>query len=99
MSITMEHRTRKERKADTLDIRLTAAAKATLAAAASVRHTSTSEFVLSSALREAENTLADQRVFHVSDENWSAFMDILNAPAKPDADIVALARSQAPWGR
>jgi uncharacterized protein (DUF1778 family) len=77
---------------------VTPAAKALLAAAAAARHTTTSEFVLSSALREAENALADQRVFQVSDEHWSAFMDILDAPAKADPAIVSLARSRPPWG-
>ncbi len=86
------------RKEETIEFRVTPQTKAFLAAAASARHTSMSEFVLSSAVREAENALADQRVFQVSDENWSAFMDILNAPVAPDADIVALARSRAPWG-
>jgi uncharacterized protein (DUF1778 family) len=94
MSITPS---RPRRKADTIEVRVAASTKALLAAAANVRHTSMSEFVLSSAVREAETTLADRRVFQVSDENWSAFMDILNAPAQPDATITALARSRAPW--
>jgi uncharacterized protein (DUF1778 family) len=89
---------RPRRKEDTIEVRVAAPTKALLAAAAKARHTSMSEFVLSSAVREAESTLADRRVFQVSDENWSAFMDILNAPAQPDAAIVALARSKAPWG-
>jgi uncharacterized protein (DUF1778 family) len=98
MSATLERpRHKKERKADSIEVRVTPAAKALLMAAASVRHTSTSEFVLSSAIREAESTLADRRVFQVSDEHWSAFMDILSAPAAPDPDLVALARSRAPW--
>lgn len=87
------------RKEETIDIRVSARAKALLVAAANVRHTLTSEFILGSALREAENALADKRVFQVSEENWSAFMDILNAPASPDPSIVSLARSRAPWDR
>lgn len=100
MSATLERpRAAKPRKAETIEVRVSASAKALLAAAANARHTSMSDFVLSSAVREAENALADQRVFQVSDENWSKFMAILDAPAKPDPDIVALARSRAPWGR
>lgn len=99
MSITTERpRAARARKEDTIEVRVAAPTKALLAAAASARHTSMSEFVLSSAVREAENALANQRVFQVSDENWSRFMAILDAPAKADADIVALARSPAPWG-
>jgi len=100
MSATIERpRPPRARKEDTIEVRVAAPTKALLAAAAHARHTSMSEFVLSSAVREAENALADQRVFQVSDDNWSKFMAILDAPAKPDADIVALARSQAPWTR
>jgi uncharacterized protein (DUF1778 family) len=100
MGETIERpRQAKARKKDMIEVRVAASTKALLAAAARARHTSMSEFVLSSAVREAENALADQRVFQVSDENWSKFMAILDAPTKPDADIVALARSQAPWTR
>ena len=98
MSTTLTHpRISRARKQDTIEVRVTAQTKALLAAAARARHTSMSNFVLSSAVREAQHTLADQRVFQVSDENWSKFMAILEAPAKPDPDIVALAHSQAPW--
>ena len=82
---------------DHIEVRLAAPTKALLASAAHARHTTMSEFVLSSAVREAENALSDQRVFQVSDENWTAFMEILDAPARPDPDIVALVRSKAPW--
>lgn len=99
MSVTLEHpRQRRERKADSIEVRVTSDAKALLTAAAHARHTSTSEFVLSSALREAETTLADRRVFQVSDDQWSAFNAILSAPAAPDPDLVALARSRPVWG-
>lgn len=98
MSATLTHpRISRTRKQDTIEVRVTAQTKALLAAAARARHTSMSNFVLSSAVREAQNTLADQHVFEVSDENWSKFMAILEAPTQPDPDIVALAHSQAPW--
>lgn len=87
------------RKDETIEVRAAANTKALLAAAARVRHTSMSEFILSSAVREAENALADQRVFQVPDENWAAFMAILDAPSVSDADIAALARSPAPWDK
>jgi len=99
MSITMERpRAARERKATSIEVRVAAQTKALLASAARARHTSVSDFVLSSAVREAQNALADQRVFQVSDQDWSKFMAILKAPAKADPDIVALARSKAPWG-
>jgi uncharacterized protein (DUF1778 family) len=98
-ALELPRSSRRAKKEETIEFRVAPRTKAFLAEAASARHTSMSEFVLSSAVREAENILADQRLFHVSDENWEKFMAILDAPAKPDADIVALARSRTPWGR
>ncbi|MGH7037361.1 MAG: DUF1778 domain-containing protein, partial [Stellaceae bacterium] len=90
---------RRPRKEATIEIRTASNTKALLAAAARARHTSMSEFILSSAVREAENALADRRAFQVSEEGWAAFMAVLEAPAQADPDIVALARSPAPWGQ
>ncbi|MGH7086439.1 MAG: DUF1778 domain-containing protein, partial [Acetobacteraceae bacterium] len=58
---------RRARKEETIEIRTASSTKALLAAAARARHTSMSEFILSSAVREAENALADRRVFQVSE--------------------------------
>jgi len=50
-------------RTEKLDLRLTAEAKHTLAAAAQAQRRSLSEFVLESALGRAEEALADRRVF------------------------------------
>jgi uncharacterized protein (DUF1778 family) len=66
-----------------LDLRLTPAAKHLLREAASVARRSISEFVLESALARAEETLADRRRFGLDAERWAAFMEALDAPARP----------------
>ena len=50
-------------RTEKLDLRLTKSAKQTLQAAATAAHKSVSEFVLETALSEAEERLADRRIF------------------------------------
>jgi uncharacterized protein (DUF1778 family) len=65
-----------------LDLRLTPEAKARLSAAARERHQSVSQFVLSSALERADETLADRQHFGLDAEHWSAFMAALERPPR-----------------
>lgn len=69
-------------RTEKLDLRLTAEAKKTLAAAALAQRRSLSEFVLESAIDRAEEALADRRVFQISPEKWDAFLEALDAPPR-----------------
>lgn len=69
-------------RSEKLDIRLSAEAKRTLAAAAAVAQRSVSDFVLTSALAQANETLADRQRFGLDAEQWEAFMAALDAPAR-----------------
>lgn len=71
--------TTRSNRTEKLDLRLTAAAKSTLFAAAAATERSVSEFVLESALAQAEETLADRRRFNLSAEQWAAFLAALDA--------------------
>jgi uncharacterized protein (DUF1778 family) len=75
----MAQRTNRTEK---LDLRLSRAAKQTLQAAASAARKSVSEFVLDTALSEAEERLADRRVFTLDRKNWDAFIAALDAPPR-----------------
>ena len=66
-----------------LDLRLSPEAKARLSAAAQERHQSVSQFVLSSALVRADETLAQRQRFSLDAEHWTAFMAALDAPPRP----------------
>lgn len=68
-------------RTEKLDLRLTADAKRTLAAAAAAEQRSISDFVLDSALGRAADTLADRRSFHLGEERWNAFVAALDGPA------------------
>jgi uncharacterized protein (DUF1778 family) len=73
---TQSNRTQK------LDLRLTAAAKQAIQAAAAASQRSVSEFVLESALSRAEETLVERRRFGLDAERWEAFMAALDAPPR-----------------
>ena len=69
-------------RSEKLDIRLSAEAKRTLAAAAAVAQRSMSDFVLQSALAQANETLADRQRFGLDAEQWTAFTAALDAPTR-----------------
>ncbi len=73
-----------------LDLRLTLEAKQTLQAAAAVARKSVSEFVLESALSEANERLADRQVFMLDDERWAALRAALDAPPRRQPRIERL---------
>ena len=63
-----------------LDLRLSPEAKRTLHAAAHEVNCSVSQFVLTSALERAAETLTERRRFELNTEQWEAFMAALDAP-------------------
>lgn len=70
-------------KEDTrLQMRLTAAQKALLEQAARTRGLSLTDFVLSTALPEAERTIADRTFFVLDEEAWRTFTGRLEEPAR-----------------
>jgi uncharacterized protein (DUF1778 family) len=70
------------KRTEKLDLRLSRAAKQTLQAAAAAERKSVSEFVLDTALREAEERLADRRMFTLDRKAWDAFVAALDAPPR-----------------
>jgi uncharacterized protein (DUF1778 family) len=79
-------------RTEKLDIRLSKAAKQTLQAAAIASRKSVSDFVLESALSEAEERLADRRVFTLDAKEWAVFVAALDAPPRRHARLERLFR-------
>ena len=69
-------------KAERIDLRVSAAAKALLQRAAAARQKSVSEFVLDSAQTAAYEALADRREFLLDKKQWAAFLEALDAPPR-----------------
>jgi uncharacterized protein (DUF1778 family) len=67
-------------RSEKLDLRLTPSAKQKLYRAAAAAHRSVSDFVLESALAQADETLADRTRFGLNAEQWTAFITALDAP-------------------
>jgi uncharacterized protein (DUF1778 family) len=84
--------TQRSNRTEKLDIRLSRAAKKTLQAAATAERKSVSEFVLDAALGEAEERLADRRIFTVDAKRWDAFVAALDAPPRRHARLEKLFR-------
>jgi len=84
--------TQRTNRTEKLDLRLTRAAKQTLQAAAAAEHKSVSEFVLDTALSEAEERLTDRRLFTLDGKNWDAFVAALDAPPRHHARLERLFR-------
>jgi uncharacterized protein (DUF1778 family) len=74
--------TQRTNRTEKLDLRLSKSAKQTLQAAATEARKSVSEFVLETALREAEEQLADRRVFTLGAKRWEEFVAALDAPPR-----------------
>ena len=85
----MGQRTKRTEK---LDLRLSRAAKRTLQAAAGAERKSVSKFVLDTALSEAEERLADRRVFTLDGKSWDAFVAALDAPPRRHGRLERLFR-------
>jgi uncharacterized protein (DUF1778 family) len=69
-------------RSDKIDIRISPAAKRTLQEAARERHTTISQFVIDSALSAAQEVLSERNRIALNAEQWDAFIDALDAPAR-----------------
>jgi uncharacterized protein (DUF1778 family) len=71
-----------EHKHGRLSIRASETEKSLLERAARVRRMNTSQFVLQASLTAAESVLFEQTIFTLPPEQWKAFCDRLDAPAR-----------------
>jgi uncharacterized protein (DUF1778 family) len=71
-------------KDDRLQVRLDAESKSVLQRAASYRHKTVSQFVLATALEEAEKVIRENEVATLSGPDWKIFYDALTNPPRPN---------------
>ncbi|WP_159729751.1 DUF1778 domain-containing protein [Methylosinus sp. Ce-a6] len=86
-------------RSEKLDLRLSKDAKRTLQAAAAAARKTVSDFVLESALSEAEARLADRRIFVLDPRDWDAFIAALDAPPRRHARLERLFREFSVFDR
>ena len=76
-----------ETKDDRLQVRLDSASKRVLQRAANYRRKSVSQFVLSTALEEAERVIRENEVVKLSNADWTIFFDALTDPPPPNEEL------------
>lgn len=76
-----------EAKDDRLQVRLNAEAKTVLQRAANYRHKTVSQFVLTTALAEAEKVIRENEAVVLSAADWKVFYDALSNPPAPNAAL------------
>lgn len=84
------HDTVRSARDSRLNIRASTKQDTLIRQAANALDKSVSEFVLDSSIANAENVLADRRLFAVSDEAWQAFEAALDRPAVVKPRLQAL---------
>jgi uncharacterized protein (DUF1778 family) len=67
--------------------------------AAEVQGRSRSDFMLDAVCREAESVLLDQRYFHLDDEAFQRFNELLDAPPVSNPGLTRRLKTKAPWGK
>lgn len=80
----MENNTAKESR---LNIRCDLHARELLDKAASYAHLSVSEFVLTHVLASAKNVVQENELITLKPEDFHAFLDALDTPAKPNTAL------------
>jgi uncharacterized protein (DUF1778 family) len=70
-------------KTERIDVRASATVKQLLQEAARSSHKNVSEFLLDAGIVAANQALADRRHFVLTDEQWEAFQQALDAPPQP----------------
>jgi uncharacterized protein (DUF1778 family) len=77
-----------ENKDERLQLRLDAHAKNRLQRAASYRHKTVSQFVLTTALEAADEVIRENEIVTLSNPDWKLFFDALADPPAPNPALV-----------
>lgn len=85
------------RKGRRLSKRLADADIAIIDRAARLRGCSNSKFMRVPVVQASEGVIMENRVIRMSPEGFAAFATMLDNPAKPVPEIVALLKRLAPW--
>ena len=77
-------------KTERIDVRASLPIKTLLQNAAKARHKNVSEFLLEAGVTAAQETLAEQRLFLLDDEQWQKFQELLDRPVQDKPALKAL---------
>lgn len=84
-------------KTDRIDLRVSAAQKAIIASAAKASQKGVSEFIIESVIKQAEETILDQRLFILSEEDFKKLEADLAKPPAENPIFDKYLNAKAPW--
>jgi uncharacterized protein (DUF1778 family) len=84
-------------KTDRIDLRVSPTQKALIASAAKASQKDVSQFIIESVIRQAEETILDQRLFILSDEDFQELERELEQPAVENPSFTRYLNAKAPW--
>lgn len=88
---------RSQAKTERFTLRATNAQKELIARAAAIKHTTTTDFILSNACKAAEDALLDQRLFFADKETFNKFEETSERPVIAKPELIDLMRKKSPW--
>ena len=80
-------------------MRISEAHRAIIDRAARASGKSRTEFMVSASVKEAEQVLADQRIFVIENEAFDRFIEYLDAPAKANEKLRGFLAQKLPWDK
>jgi uncharacterized protein (DUF1778 family) len=86
-------------RGETINLRASGQQKHLIDRAAEALGRSRSDFMLSTACREAESVLLDRCYFELSAEAFKRFANLLDHPPKDNPGLRLLLQTKAPWDR
>lgn len=87
----------RERREAMIHVRAPQKTRDLIERAADVSGKTMTDFVLESATKQAVDVLLDQRFFSLTDEQYGAFVAVLDNPPPPNAKLKRLLARKAPW--
>jgi uncharacterized protein (DUF1778 family) len=81
----------------TVNLRIEPEMRDLIDSAAKLRGKSRTAFVLDAARQEAQDTLLDQRLFRLNEQQWKAFTQALDAPPSVNPALAEILATPAPW--
>ena|SRR5215469_13516775 len=80
-----------------INIRVKPDERALIDQAAALQGKSRTDFMLDASRRAAEETLLDQTLLRVDRATYDRFLELLDAPPRPNAQLRKLMQTKAPW--
>jgi uncharacterized protein (DUF1778 family) len=96
-TITRSAETETATRTTTINLRVPQVTRQLIDTAAAVVGKSRTEFMLESARQHAIDVLLDQRLFVLNADQHDAFMNALENPPLPNAELKKLLSSKSPW--